>query len=66
MHACTQVRRSTLSPGRMAALRTAALKTMTWQALTDTEVKGKQDEAEGRRRELALKMPKGQFELEQK
>ncbi|EFJ49783.1 hypothetical protein VOLCADRAFT_104231 [Volvox carteri f. nagariensis] len=56
----------TLSPERLVRVQQLSNKALTWHTLTAEEVAAKIEEAEERRRQLSLKMPRAQFEKEQK
>ncbi|KAG2495146.1 hypothetical protein HYH03_006754 [Edaphochlamys debaryana] len=56
----------TMSPERTARIDAISQKQLTWHSLTADEVAAKMAEAEERRKQLRLKMPRAQFELEQK
>ncbi|GFR52101.1 hypothetical protein Agub_g14614 [Astrephomene gubernaculifera] len=56
----------TLSPERLARVHQIAAKHLTWHTLTPDEVAARMEEAEERRRLLSLKMPRAQFEREQR
>lgn len=56
----------TMSPDRTARIQALSARHLAWQTLTPEEVAAKMEEAEQRRRQLGLKMPRAQFELEQK
>lgn len=67
MSARPQVRRTaTMSPERTARAQALAAQHLTWQQLSEEEVAEKLRAADERRRQLALKMPRAQFEKEQK
>ncbi|GIM02972.1 hypothetical protein Vretimale_7763, partial [Volvox reticuliferus] len=55
-----------LSPERLARMQQISSKALTWHTLSADEVAAKIEEAEERRRLLSLKMPRAQFEKEQK
>ncbi len=62
-----QVRKDrTLSPDRLARAQAISGKSLKWHTLTPDEVAAKIDEAEERRRQLSVKMPRAQFEKEQR
>ncbi|KXZ45748.1 hypothetical protein GPECTOR_51g734 [Gonium pectorale] len=65
-HALDVRKMRTLSPERVSRIHQLASKQLTWHMLTPDEVAAKMEEAEERRRHLSLKMPRAQFEKEQK
>ncbi|GLC49027.1 hypothetical protein PLESTB_000174500 [Pleodorina starrii] len=65
-HAMEVRQTRSLSPERLARAQAIAGKALTWHTLTADEVAAKMEEAEERRRQLSLKMPRAQFEKEQK
>eukprot|EP00198_Chlamydomonas_reinhardtii_P001982 XP_001691318.1 flagellar associated protein [Chlamydomonas reinhardtii] len=65
-HAMEERKMRTMSPDRTARIQALSARHLAWQTLTPEEVAAKMEEAEQRRRQLGLKMPRAQFELEQK
>lgn len=56
-----------LPPAKLGGGRdTAGLKTRTWLTLTEAEIAARQADSDDRRRQLAVKMPAVQYELEKK
>lgn len=64
--AAADVRRSKLSPDKLATVQAEAMKSLTWHSLSGEEVAAKIAESEARRRAQAVKMNKDQYDLEKK
>lgn len=62
-----QTRTNMLPPAKLGSGKdVAVLKTRTWLTMTEAEIAARQADSDDRRRQLAVKMPAVQYELEKK